>query len=327
MTEEEFKQRWRKERSRFERWGRIIVKEITNQIAQTGRKPSIFFKVPPSWRLKEEESLVDKAFYRKKNYKDPFDDIEDKVGARFVVLLLDDITLVRHAIESSSVWDFDACKNFEEDKEKDPLLFTYQSVHYILRPKKGFEDDGLTVSKDTPCEVQIRTLLQHAHAELTHDSIYKSKKEVKPSVHRTVAKSMALIETTDEFFVKATHDLNSGPLVENKIVERLDGTYQSFVGATPHNQKSTLIIWGQFEDLATFDLVEAIQNDIVNKPQYQFLGELIKNKYSSNVIYQQSVVLFLYWMLARKKKRLLRDWPTSTEVLEMLASDVGVSLS
>src|SRR3546814_12228521 len=27
----------------------------------------------------------------------------------------------------------------------------------------------------TPCEVQLRTLLQHAHSQLTHDTIYKPK--------------------------------------------------------------------------------------------------------------------------------------------------------
>ena len=33
--------------------------------------------------------------------------------------------------------------------------------------------NGHTIEKDTPCEIQIRTLEQHAYAELSHDYVYK----------------------------------------------------------------------------------------------------------------------------------------------------------
>lgn len=327
MTESELKTLWENDQPSYKAWGNFIVTEVCKQLSQNGTDLSSFLKVPPKPRLKNIESLIDKAFYRGKDYTDPYHQIEDKVGVRFVVLLLQDIKLICDFIESSGNWEFDACKHFNEDKEKEPLLFTYQSVHYILRPKQSLRFEGQTISIDTVCEVQIRTLLQHAHAELTHDAIYKSKKEVKPNVLRTVAKSMALIETTDEFFVYATEELNSGPLKEHAIVERLDGLYRGFTGITPHVQKSTLIIWDEFEGQISGDLIGSIQSQLVNSSKYQFLSEKIKDRYADHIFYQQSVVLFLYWMLINRKRRLLDDWPFSMEALEHLANDVGISIS
>lgn len=326
MTEDELKERWSMEGPVYESWGEVILNEVTGKIVDAEKDPDVFFKVPPKVRLKTEVSLVDKAFYRNKNYDDPYEKIEDKVGVRFVVLLLDDIQLITNIIEGSETWNFDACKHFDDDKLKQPLLFTYQSVHYILRPKKVIVNKCLQIPQNTTCEVQIRTLLQHAHAELTHDSIYKAQKEVKPSVHRTVAKSMALIETTDEFFSAATKQLNDGPIQEHQIVDRLNGTYQSATKIVPHVQKSTLIILSEFEDLISEETIVEIQNLLADSSNYAILAQVIQDRYLEHAIYQQSVVLFVYWMLLSRKRQLLANWPLARGALELLASDAGVSL-
>lgn len=323
MNESELKARWEADEAIYRSWGQYIVDNITSSLKNKGKNLDEFLKTPVKPRLKDINSLVDKAFYRPgKKYSDPYNEIEDKVGARFIVLLIADINEICEIIERSEVWSFDACKHFNEDKENHPLLFTYQSVHYILRPKDEIIVHDITIPVSTACEVQIRTLLQHAHAELTHDAIYKAKKHIKPKVHRTVAKSMALIETTDEFFTEVTKLLNHGPLEEHGIIDRLNGIYSSFTGLNPHNQKSSIIIWDEYEQFIDENLVSKIQA-MLN--QCTFLSKIIKDRYSVNSFYQQSAVLFVYWMLKAKKQRLLRDWPYSREILEPLAIDLGIS--
>jgi|SRR3989344_117577 len=324
MNESDFRQQWEGDKPLYCAWGEFIVETVKGALIGKGKDVDVFLKAPAKFRLKDDNSLVDKAFFRGKAYSDPYHDIEDKVGVRFVVLLLDDISELCHIIESSDCWDFDACKHFDEDRKKAPLLFAYQSVHYILRPKKEFLYKDTVVPVNVPCEVQIRTLLQHAHAELTHDAIYKAKRAVQPDVHRIVAKSMALIETTDDFFSQATRRINYGPLQEHKILERLDSIYNSFTGLTPHTQKSSLVIWDSFEGLIDDGLVDNIQRVIT---KYSGLAAVISCRYSENVFFQQSTVLFIYWMLWRKKQRLLAEWPFSKELLETIANDIGVSLS
>jgi len=238
------------------------------------------------------------------------------------VLLTEDIDLISDIIQNSSEWVMDPCRHYAEERRLNPLLFTYQSVHYILRPKNTYSWGGDEIPTTTPCEVQIRTLLQHAHAELTHDAIYKSKRTIRPEVHRTVAKSMALIETTDEFFSEVTRKVNYGPLEEHKILSRLDGLYQSLIGLTPHTSKSSLTIWDEFEDLIDEHLVENIQ---VFLGKHTLLSNMIKEKYSENYFYQQSTVPFVFWMLKKKRRRLLNNWPLAKTVLDPLANDLGIS--
>lgn len=324
MKEEEFKAKWHNDKPVYQAWGDYIVARISDELSSRGKDVNVFLKVPAKSRLKDDSSLIDKAFNRKKSYKDPYNDIEDKIGARFVVLLLDDVDLICDLVQAQGEWAFDACKNFKEDMKTNPLLFTYKSVHYILRPKQDFEYNGCLIRADVACELQIRTLLQHAHSELTHDTIYKSERKVSPEVHRTVAKSMALIETTDEFFLQATKLINYGPFQEFEIGSRLDSIYKNSVGLVAHNQKSSFVIWSEYESFISADLVDGISAllnkrlDLVNR---------VSEKYSVNVFYQQSVVLFLYWMLFKRKQRLIKDWPLDESILNMLANDAGVSLN
>ena len=325
MNEQEFINQWKNDKPIYEAWGKYVVESICHKLEQQGKNLSTFLKIPATSRLKDDQSLLDKAYYRPgKQYTDPYSQIEDKVGARFVVLLLDDINAICDIVQEHEAWEFDPCKHFDDEKKADPLLFTYQSVHYILRPKQDLVAKDIVIPVTTPCELQIRTLLQHAHAELTHDAIYKAKRTVHPEVHRTVAKCMALIETTDEFFVSATKQLNYGPIQEYGVVERLDGLYFSLTGIKSFTQKSSIVIWDEYEQFIDDKLVDNIENLLAN-PSYGFLPDLIKQKYSENMFYQQSTVLFIYWMLKYKKRRLLENWPFQRELLEPLAGDIGVS--
>jgi ppGpp synthetase/RelA/SpoT-type nucleotidyltranferase len=325
MTELDFIEQWEADKPAYSAWGDAIVEEIKAQIAAADQDPQYFFKVPPIARLKENQSLVDKAFNRNKKYDDPYNDIEDKVGARFIVLLIDHIKKIQTIIETSDKWTFDACKHFDIEKMENPLLFTYQSVHYILKPKNDTIIAGVNVSKNIPCELQIRTLLQHAHAELTHDAIYKSKnRTIQPEVHRTVAKSMALIETTDGFFTEVTEKLNNGPLEELNIIGRLDGVYLSKTDLVSLNQKSALIIWDEFQDLIDENLIDSIMKLVEGNLA---IIQCIKQRYGESTFYQQSTILFVYWLLKKKKNRVISDWPISRDLLQLAANDLGISLA
>lgn len=323
MNELEFLEKWTVDKPMHQAWGDFIVHSIKSELQANGiENLDSFIKIPVKSRLKADNSLLDKAFRRNKSYIDPYSDIEDKVGVRFVVLLTSDIDRVADIIKASNLWDFDLSKDFKAEQEKDPLLFTYQSVHFILRPNKAISYEGVEISTIIPCEVQIRTLLQHAHAELTHDAIYKSRKIAEPEVHRTVAKSMALIETTDEFFCRVTDKLNSGPLRDFKIIEQLDSLYYAHVKMHSHNQKSSLVIWDAFEDFIDEKLINNIQSFISNNSAIPLI---ICDKYPKNAVYRQSIVLFIYWMLKRNKTTLLERWPLPRQELDLLASDIGIS--
>src|SRR6185369_738644 len=104
MTEEEFLARWDSERPMYEKWGVCIatrlVRDLGPLIAPTDTE--LFIKLPITPRLKTGGSFITKAFYNSKRripYKNPYDEITDKVGVRLVVLLPTQISKVQAALE------------------------------------------------------------------------------------------------------------------------------------------------------------------------------------------------------------------------------------
>ncbi|MDG3556349.1 hypothetical protein P7L54_10340 [Acinetobacter bereziniae] len=323
MNEKELEEKWLSEEPIYKAWGDFIASQILNSLKSIGLNPENHLKIEPKVRIKNIKSLLDKAFYRNKIYVDPYNEIEDKVGLRFVVLLADEVISLSQLIASHDSWNSVIARDYEEEKNKEPLLFSYQSMHFILRSKFEIEYNGIKIPPNIPCEVQIRTLLQHAHAELTHDAIYKNKQKVKPTVLRTVAKCMALIETTDSFFVDATKDLSSNSITEFKIIERLDSIFLSKVELQSYNQKSCLIVFDTFEYLIDENTIDKIINTL---DEHSYLINRIKTNYTILNLYQQSYILFVYWMLENKKHLIVNEWPLDKKILQYLATDIGVSL-
>ena len=151
----------------------------------------------PKHRVKNEDSYVSKVLYRK-HYSNPIKDTTDKVGTRIVLLNLDDVYTVSEFIEKECVvWEcIEKSQDIEDIREHNPLEFSYQSNHFIVKPKPGKytaeQCDLLT------CEIQVRTLLQHAYAETSHDTVYKKGHNGSPIVLRSLAVTMAFLETADE---------------------------------------------------------------------------------------------------------------------------------
>ena len=149
MNETEFRKRYETEKPIYNEWGKfvndIVIKELMGLINDP-EESKLFLKIPPNPRVKESKSIIEKAFYRKKKYSDPFTEITDKVGVRYVVLLVDDIVKVSEVIEKNNAWVFSKDRDFEDEKLKNPLLFDYQSVHYVVKNKEEISRDGI---KDT----------------------------------------------------------------------------------------------------------------------------------------------------------------------------------
>jgi ppGpp synthetase/RelA/SpoT-type nucleotidyltranferase len=93
----------------------------------------------------------------------------------------------------------------EKDNKSEMLQasgrFGYRSVHYLveLPPEEADRPDrerfgGLVA------EIQVRTILQHAWAEIEHDTQYKSVRAMPSSTRRRLAALAGLLEIADREF-------------------------------------------------------------------------------------------------------------------------------
>lgn len=326
MNESEFLQRWHNEQDMYRAWGSYVVDFISTVLIDERHKDlKNYLKIPASSRVKDKDSLIDKAFYRDKNYENPYDDIEDKVGARFVVMLVSEVNDICEIIEKAhqnGTWYANKCRDFNEERKLFPTLFTYQSHHYIVRSNCDFIYQGVEIKSNTPCEVQLRSLLQHAYAELTHEVTYKKKTAIDPHVGRTIAKTMAFIETADDFFKDVTEKTENKPIVN---FERfLDKLYESFTGKEPVRLKSSLYIYDTFSELIDDKLPEKINRFISKTPG---LDEFISEGKKRHAFYNQSVIIFVYWLVHKRRATVERDWPLEWQLVSDIALDLNVSLN
>lgn len=298
----------------------VVLKNLESAISP--RLLEDFLKIPPKPRVKSVGSLVDKALYREKSYTDSYAEITDKVGVRFVVLLTSEIKIVEAVITSCGDWSADKDKDYEEERRKDPLVFTYQSVHYVVVSKRVIEYDGVPIPVGTPCEIQVRTLLQHAYSELSHEWIYKPKIAAEPMVKRTVAKSMALIEITDGFFEEVVERLG----VEGKVVQdafvNLSRLYGKITGTAPGTGKSNLLVLDALRERISGDFLEKVREFLRVKP---FVPGRIAERAEFQYLFRQPVILLAYFMVFQNPGEAKRLWPLTPNELRPIFDDLGTN--
>ena len=145
-------------------------------------------------RVKEESSLTGKLALKGSKYSD-LTDITDIVGVRVITFYIDDVDKVASVVEKLFTVDWDNTVDKRKLHEIDS--FGYLSVHYICS------------IPDTPYrfEIQIRTLLQHAWANMSHDTGYKSGVEIPKRYMRSMSRLAGMLELVDEEFGKIRSEL------------------------------------------------------------------------------------------------------------------------
>ena len=302
-------------RPALDAWGRFVVDRIQELVKlEVGddRFP-MFFKVQPSFRLKDSGSAERKQ--EKKRYANPAEQMTDLVGARFVVLLQTDISLVERVIQSHTAWAKRKDRDPIDERDEKPTHFDYQSVHYILRNNKNTDLYDVNVPEGIACEVQIRTLLQHAYAELVHDKFYKAVKLTPPSARRLVARSMALMETTDQMFCEAVRELE----LVNQEREQWCALVDEEIGPLIPNFTRTDHDADALEILDTFkDVLDAANRDEVKAMKSAPIVAKIQQRAAGGGLFAKPVVLIVYWLVKEHGIELDAHWP-----LPALLSDIG----
>lgn len=131
-------------------------------------------------------------------YTDPTNQITDLAGIRVITFFPKTLDKIDEVIKSQ----FDVT---EKTDKADILLkegkFGYQSIHYIIRLKPNRTDlPEYNRFKNLAAEIQARTILQHAWAEIEHDIQYKSVETIPSLIRRRFMSLAGLLEIADREF-------------------------------------------------------------------------------------------------------------------------------
>lgn len=317
MRTAEFRQKFKSQIDIFEAWGNFVVEKITDKIKSGDSKSSTFLKMEPSIRIKDMDSLIAKAFYRNKKYKNPYEDITDKVGVRFIVLLEENVKILCSIIENIDTWSCSKDKDYEIERANEPLLFNYQSMHYVVKTKYNIKFNNITIPINTPCEIQIRTILQHAYSELTHDRIYKSSIDPTSEVKRVVAKSMAFLETTDEYFQKVDKIMFELPIF--KLYDILKSKFFTIDSNFQNGSKVNLHILYAYCDFIN-------SNKLNNSKIFDEFDKIVQSSQNKTYLNNQPIIYFIYYMCTYNKNTFMKNWVYTEDEALPYFTQLGISL-
>jgi putative GTP pyrophosphokinase len=134
--------------------------------------------------------------------------VTDFLGLRIITHYVDEVDAVAGMIEAEFAIDVE--NSVDRRDTMDPDRFGYLSLHYVATLSKA--RSNLTEYKrfeNAQFEIQIRSILQHAWAEIEHDLGYKAQFEVPRSVRRRFSRLAGLLEVGDEEFVHIRDDLGN----------------------------------------------------------------------------------------------------------------------
>ena len=238
---------------------KTVAKEVYNTLKSTFEQAGLLVAAI-EYRVKAEESLAGKLELKGGKYKS-LADITDIIGLRVITFYTDDVDKVASAVERLFTVDWDNSVDKRKIHEIDS--FGYLSLHYICS-KEGFP---------YRFEIQMRTVLQHAWANMNHDTGYKSGVEIPKMYLRNLSRLAGMLELVDEQFSLIRSELTDYRRRVRALVASgnlddapLDGdTFRSFLDLKPFdalNRRIASVNQAEIQDvplmpfLAVFKMLE-----------------------------------------------------------------------
>lgn len=142
-----------------------LQKRIRSLVSRAGLHPTI------KYRVKTFESYYQKMLRRVSTppkYKD-WNLITDLLGIRLVSPFMSDLPVIEDILTK----EFDIQEREKKGAEFSFKEFGYDSVHYLVKLPQDIQD-FFRLPEPMVVEVQLRTILQDAWAEVEHELVYKS---------------------------------------------------------------------------------------------------------------------------------------------------------
>lgn len=200
--------------NKYDSLGKNVVESIRILLEQNEIKNlSIYY------RVKDVNSFLEKI--ERKSYEKPFEQTEDICGIRIICYYQKDISKIKDIItDEFRIYD-------SQDKENDLEYneFGYRSHHLIASINEEWKKTpnfrGLSTLK---FELQIRTILMHAWAEIEHNLAYKSKFQAPKQFRRKLYRISAKLEEADEQFeeLKSESEIYQKELIEKVKDKKVD---------------------------------------------------------------------------------------------------------
>lgn len=152
-----------------------------------------------SHRVKSDSSVKRKLAEKGSTY-DSLSDVQDLLGIRVITFFPDEVDKAAAIITNE--FEIDTQNSVDKRQLLDPDRFGYLSLHYVA----SLSSDRVKLTEHSRFdgvrfEIQVRSILQHAWAEIEHDLGYHSPGAIPDSVRRRFSRLAGLLEIADDEFM------------------------------------------------------------------------------------------------------------------------------
>ena len=211
-----------------------LSKEVKAIIRETLNERNIVFHSIES-RAKSVESFKRKSSRNK--YQNPREEITDLTGIRVITLFEKDVYEISNIIKE--LFKIDYSKSEDKSDLLDADKMGYKSVHYIAQLiNNKISDSELIKYEGLNFEIQIRSILQHAWAEIEHDRNYKFRGDLPKNLQRRFYSLSGMLEMADREF----NDLDNEVEEYKKKVQRVTKNGQLSLQININSLKEFLVM-------------------------------------------------------------------------------------
>jgi putative GTP pyrophosphokinase len=200
MTRKEVQSWLREALPRHERLTAAVVSLLENILT---KRDIEFLSI--TGRTKSASSALEKNI--RKNYRDPRTQLTDLSGVRVITFLEDQVTQISKVIRDT--FEVDEKNSLDRSAILGHDRMGYRSTHFVCTIGKDRaslpEYDNLSGLK---FEVQVRTVLQHAWAELAHDRSFKLGLELPEKMERKLNLYAGMLEIVDGAFDEIAKEID-----------------------------------------------------------------------------------------------------------------------
>ena len=176
----------------------VVHRILDECLKKANVKASVEFRAKDAASLGRKAAIPSEADPTRPKYDQPLKQITDLAGIRIITRVLGTLPAIDKLLHA----EFDVIEQSDKSRELlEEERFGYQSIHYLVRigaaraPLAEYERFTGKVA-----EIQVRTILQHAWAEIEHDIQYRSSAAIPAEIRRRFMALAGMLEIADREF-------------------------------------------------------------------------------------------------------------------------------
>ena len=177
--------------------------------------------------------------------------LTDLLGIRVICAFLEDLKTVEDQISKL----FNVIEIERKGADRTFSEFGYESIHFLIEIPEEFRANKDSVPEGLVCEIQVRTILQDAWAEVEHELVYKS--EFSPfdlPLRRKLASLNASLSLSDIIFQEIRD-------YQNKLNKELDCRRETFYDQADSIARGIIFDKNKDDDIDSMEEVEKSPTD------------------------------------------------------------------